>query len=116
MLIAFQRAYKKKAFSADKPCPVSFEVIEIQILKPAFIFNTIMQFTKQTIGHVVPVVLNIISQWNRMTVTNTYRKLCDLLIIGFQRKFAHEINSPVYAVASLFVVSKLKCWLKRTDS
>jgi hypothetical protein len=41
MLIAFQRAYKKKAFSADKPCPVSFEVIEIQILKPAFIFNTI---------------------------------------------------------------------------
>jgi hypothetical protein len=75
-----------------------------------------MQFTKQTIGHVVPVVLNLISQWNRMTVTNTYRKLCDLLIIGFQRKFAHEINSPVYAVASLFVVSKLKCWLKRTDS
>ena len=44
MLLAFQRAYKKKAFSADKPCPVSLEVIEkyIQILKPAFIFNTIM--------------------------------------------------------------------------
>jgi len=51
MLEAFQIAYLKNTFPADKPCPVSLSLIEhyMQILQPAFQFNFIMQKTSSTI-------------------------------------------------------------------
>lgn len=93
MLEAFKRAHNKNALLLDKPCPVTLEVIEkyMQVLQPAFHFTTLMQYTKSSISIVVPSVLNLISKWNRMEVTGSYRKLCDLLTVGFKRKFSHEL-------------------------
>ena len=104
MLEAFQRAYSRNAFPEEKPCPVSLEVIEkyMQILLPAFNFTTMMQGTTTTISRVVPRVLIVLSQWNRMEVTSSYRKLCDLLIVGFNRKFEHELNDPMWLLCSMF--------------
>jgi len=118
MLEAFQRASKKGAVSMQnaKPFPVKLDVIEkyMQILQPAFEFNAFMQYTKSSIAVVVPNVLTLISKWERMKVTNTYRRLCDLLILGFKRKFDYELNSPIYSVASLFNVSNWSAWLNRS--
>ena len=74
-----------------------------------------MQFTRTDISYVVPSVMIVVSKWKRMEVTNTYRKLCDLLIVSFMRKFKYELESAVYGVASLLNVGKLHEWLKRSD-
>ena len=115
ILEAFQRASNKGAVSSEKQCPIALDVIEkyMQILQPAFEFNACMQYTKSAIGIVAPNVLILISKWQRMQVTSSYRKLCDLLILGYKRKFDHELNSPVYSVASLLCVSNWEVWLNK---
>ena len=71
----------------------------MQILQPAFQFNIIMQFSRAEISYIVPCVMTLISKWSRMEVINFYRNLCDLLILGFKRKFKDELESRVYSVA-----------------
>jgi len=117
MLEAFQRAYAAKAFPVDKPCPVSLSVIEhyLQILIPAFKCNLVWQSTSSTIADVVPSLMVIISKWQRMEVTGTYKLLCNLLVSAFKQKFQFELNSPIYNVASILLVSNLKNWFKRAD-
>jgi len=85
----------------------------MKILMPAFIFKLLMQRTASTIADVVPNVLMMLSKWNRMEVGGNYRLLCELLTNAFKHKFNYELNSPVYAVASLFNISKLKEWVTR---
>jgi len=110
MLEAFQRANIRNAFPAEKPCPVPLKTIEMymQILMPAFKFNLLMKRTTSTIADVVPNVIMMLSKWNRMEVGGNYRLLCDSLNNAFKHKFNYELNSPVYAVASLFNISKLR--------
>lgn len=117
MLESFQKAYLRKAFADDNPCPVKLETIELymQILLPAFKFNLVMQKTSCSIADVVPNLLIMISKWNRMELTGVYKNLCNLLIAAFKHKFAYEMNSTVYSVASLINVSKLSAWLSRND-
>ena len=63
----------------------------------------------------VPNLLIMISKWNRMELTGVYKNICNLLIAAFKHKFAYEMNSTVYSVASLINVSKLSAWLSRND-
>jgi hypothetical protein len=90
----------KNAFAAESPCPVSLQVIEtyIQILKPAYEFNLVMQKTESTIGDVVPSLMIIISKWRRFAVGAPYASLCKLLIKSFEHKFNYELNSDIYKV------------------
>ncbi|CAF1029887.1 unnamed protein product, partial [Brachionus calyciflorus] len=117
MLESFHNALKKNAFPPDEPCPALLIEIELymQILLPAFQFNLIMQKSKSTIADVLPTLQIMISKWNRMKVSGNYRKLCDSLISSFKYKFDYELNSSIYAVASLINVSKLKLWISRPD-
>ena len=50
-----------------------------------------------------------------MQVTGEYKRLCNLLIASFEKKFAYELKSPVYAVAALMNVSNAMHWRKRAD-
>ena len=109
LLEAFQRAYIRNAFPAEKPCPVPLKTIEMymQILMPAFKFSLLMQRTTSTIADVVPNVLMMLSKWNRMEVGGNCSLLCDSLTNAFKHKFNYELNSPVYAVASLFNIKRV---------
>ena len=57
----------------------------------------------------------MISKWDRMHVPPKFRALCTNLINAFNHKFNYEINSPVYQVACLLNVKKLKIWFDRED-
>jgi len=54
-------------------------------------------------------------KWNRMELTGTYKLLCNLLIVAFDKKIQYERESPIYNVASILNVSKFKNWLLRAD-
>jgi len=84
-------------------------------LTPAFKSNLVWQKTSSTIADIVPNLMVIISKWNRMEVTGTYKLLCNLLVAAFKKKFEFELNSPIYNVASILLVSNLKHWFKRAD-
>ena len=94
MLEAFQRAYIRNVFPAEKPCPVPLKTIEMymQILMLAFKFNLLIQKTSITIADVVPNFLMMLSKWNRMEVGGNYRLLCDSLTNAFKNKFNYELN------------------------
>ena len=50
-----------------------------------------------------------------MELTGTYKLLCNLLIIAFNKKFQYEKESSIYNVVSILNVSKFKNWLLRAD-
>ena len=67
MLQSFLKTYRKEAFPATEPCPVSREQIEalIQILMPAHRFSLSMQKNSSTIGDVLPPLKIMLSMWSR---------------------------------------------------
>ena len=103
MLLSFQKSYARGAFSSELDCPVTLRVIEtyIQILTPAYQFNLIMQKSESTIGEIIPALLIMLSKWRRFRVGQPYRRLCDLLIKAFSRKFEYELGSTIYKVLIL---------------
>lgn len=74
-----------------------------------------MQRTTSTIADVLPSLIIMISKWSRMIVSNKYKNLCKNLILAFKHKFKYELDSPIYCVAALFNVSKLKMCQGRSD-
>ena len=111
------KGYRRNIFPIEFPCPIRFTALEIylQILYPAFKFNLIMQRTTSTIADVLPALKIMISKWSRMIVPTKYQDLCHNLILAFKHKFKHELNCPIYHVAALLNVSKLKAWQTRLD-
>ena len=116
MLQSFKNAFKKGALT-DETSPVQLAVIDkyIQVLIPAFRFNLSMQKNSASIADVLPQLKMMLSTWNRFQVAGDYKRLSDLLIAAFTKKFAYEMASPVYAVSSLLNVSILRYWKKRPD-
>ena len=103
LLDFFHNAYSTGVFSETFKCPASLEVIEkyLQILLPAFQFNLIMQKNSSTIADVMPMLNILISKWTRFEISGPYKDLCNSLIKAFKHKFKFEMESNVYAVASL---------------
>jgi hypothetical protein len=119
---SFHRAHNVGGiFTDENPCPVPIETIEyyLQILYPALKFSLILQRTTSTIADVLPAFNLMISKWEKMIelseLGSRYKFLCRLLIEAFNKKFAIEINCPIYNVASLLNVAKMDIWLNRLD-
>ena len=74
-----------------------------------------MQKDKSSIADVLPTLIITNSKWNRMKVTGIYKSLFNYLVDAMKYKFKYEKNSNYYCVASLFNISKLHIWAKRTD-
>jgi hypothetical protein len=123
MLVSIKKAYEKKIFDEDYQRPFSLETIEnfIQVLQPAYRFSLFMQQTESPIGDVVPALLIMIQELDKLKINGEevrgqFKSLRDLLVKSFKKKFNYEMNSQVYLVASIFSVSKLHLWYKRTFS
>ncbi len=93
-------------------CPVSFAQISfyLQILIPAYRFSITIQRTNSNISEVVPSLLYMFNEWSDMAKKYENNKLCLNLIECFKTKFAYELDSNLYAVASIFDTSKMYIW------
>lgn len=116
LLDSHHKGYERDIFG-EYPCPIKFEAIEIymQILHPAFEFCLCMQYTSASISTVVPAVQIIISKLSRMILSPKYQPFVRNLIKAFKLKFDYELNSEVYAVASLLDINTLLEWRTRSD-
>lgn len=88
-----------------------------QILLPVYQFNLHVQKTESNISEVLPLLATLIeSKLKRMDVTGSAKALCVLIIKAIEKKFAYELSSNVYMVASLFDTKNLGFWTKRSFS
>ena len=65
---------------------------------PAYQLNLGFQGFFASICDVIPGVLRLQELWEHMEVETQQQELIYFLIIQLQRKFEHELNSPVYQV------------------
>ena len=72
-----------------------------------------MKKDKSSIADVLPSLQIMLSKWTRMDLYGEYHLLRNNLIAAFKHKFSYEIQSSIYAVASLLNISKLKLWYNK---
>jgi hypothetical protein len=118
MLESFKRCFDKKVFDDEYKPPVSQNKIEtyLQILLPAYKFSTILQWTKSSIGSVVPLLLILIDTWKKMSLVGAAKQFRDFLVRAFEHKFEYELASNVYLAAAALDTSGLVCWFKKDFS
>ena len=113
MLQSFIKAYKAGVFNADYQCPYPLQELEAycQVLKPVYLFSIYMQHTNSTIGEVLPflsICLNSLTGFELHGEINNFR---NLLIKRLKEKFDFELNSSLYAIAAVFNVASVDCWV-----
>ena len=115
MLLCFYKAYEKKCFETVE-CPVSKAEIEfyLSLMLPAYRFTLLNQRNRVHIGDLVPSLHLLIMHYEEVSKKDVKKKqFCDLLIKNIKKQFEHELNSVVYAAASVLNVSKLYIWYHR---
>ena len=103
MLESVKRAYDKKAFNEDLPCPINIETVEIylQILTSAYKVSLGFQKNSSSISDLIPSFLKLLDIWAKLEVTPVAKRFCRLLISCVNHKFKYELNSSVYQVLIL---------------
>ena len=117
------KAYEKNVFINDYKCPYSLATIEkyVQGLLPVYKFSLFVQRNDSPIGEVIPALLVLFEDLknlkiNEIQISGNIAKLRDQLISAFKKKFHYELESNIYLVSSLLMVSKLNIWYKRSFS
>jgi hypothetical protein len=123
MLISVMKAYEKDVFNNNYKCPYSLATIEkyVQVLLPAYKFSLFVQRNDSPIGEVIPALLIMFEELknlkiNGIPISGNIAKLRDQLLNAFKKKFQYELESNIYLVSSLLMVSKLNIWYKRSFS
>ena len=80
-----------------------------------------MQRNDCPIGEVVPLLLIMFEEYDKLKIngvpiTGTSKSFKELLINSFKKKFEYELDSNVFLVSSIYTVSKLNLWYKRSFS
>ena len=80
--------------------PVEISVVEsyIELLKPAYLVNIGFQSNSGSIADVVPNILNLLNELERLKKTTKHHDLCVSLINQIKHRFKYELNSPIYRV------------------
>ena len=105
VLESVKRAYDKQIFNEDDlKCPISLFEVEtyLQILAPAYRVSLGFQKNTSTIADVIPSILKLQSVWEKMNLSPTPKRFCNLLILTTQLKFDFEFNSDAYMVSYRF--------------
>lgn len=117
MMLSFLRANSRGCFDENNPLPVSLKVLEIytQILLSLHKFSLIVQRSTCCIGHVLPLIWNIVhGNLERFRLNDEPKELRDLLIAAIKKKFNYELRSEVYLVATFLNVETYKTWILRS--
>jgi len=102
ILLSNKRAYEKGAFDEGVlECPIDLSTIElyIQILLPAYFVTLNWEKNHTSIAEVIPAVLYLINEWDKMEIDDRESKeLCYFLIHFARSKFKYELDSKLYQV------------------
>jgi hypothetical protein len=100
-----KKAYDRGAFDSNDnslrlPVPIEIIIMYLQILKPAYLFSIGCQSASSSIADVIPCLLNMFKIWTLLQerVTTSGKRLCNLLIDEFKKRFKKEIDSNMYQV------------------
>ena len=115
LLLSFYKAYEKNIFNEVHQCPVSRQQIEFYLilLLPLYKFTLYHQRNSANIGSVVPSVQSLILKYEKMAADRKKKQFCNNLIKNLKKKFDHELNSNLYAVATLLEVGRIREWSNR---
>lgn len=112
MLESFLKAYEKKAFSDDKPWPVSQRNFfkYLITLNPLYTLSLLTQKAHWHIGDVIQGLFCIFDSLDESTKLGEKKQLILNLKNEIRVRFKWELESKIYLLAAIFNVSKLIFW------
>lgn len=104
VLRAFIRGLFVDGVSQEDPryFPIDRITIEIyhRILREAHILSLKWQRSDASIAEVIPAILKLIADWERLVLPPEPKRFRDLLVYCTRKRFEYELNSPEYLVSS----------------
>jgi len=112
LMFSFYKAYVKGIFNEDYKCPVTRSQLEfyLTMLYPLYKFTLFHQRNSANIASTIPTVQALIQKYEKMSVEPKKKQFCNSIIQNIKKKFEFELDSNVYAVATLLDVGRIKYW------
>ena len=112
LIFSYYKGYVKGIFNDDYKCPVSKSQLEfyLTLLMPSYKFSLYHQRNNSNIGHTVPSVELLIAKYEKLSKDPKKKQFCNNIIKNFKHKFKFELDSNIYAAATLLDIGKIKDW------